>query len=156
MSGLSWLEMAIGLSLVWIVLRDLFVGVIVPRPARGALRPSNLLVQWSWRAWRWIGNRSTDVVTREARLGAFGPAALILLLVAWVLGLIIGYGLIPDAGREQVTARPPDLRRGPPPRRGPGAGEAGAASPGNDALLLGHLVLADRLRRFRSGRADGK
>src|SRR6202165_663968 len=109
MSGLSWLEMAIGLSLVWIVLRDLFVGVIVPRPARGALRPSNLLVQWSWRAWRWIGNRSTDVVTREARLGAFGPAALILLLVAWVLGLIIGYGLILDAVREQVKPVPPHL-----------------------------------------------
>jgi Ion channel len=106
MSALRWLELVIGLALVWIVLRDLFVGVIVPRPARGVLRPSNLLVQWSWRAWRWIGNRSTDVNTREARLGAFGPAALILLLVAWVVGLIIGYGLILDAVRDQLRPVP--------------------------------------------------
>ncbi len=106
MSPLRWLQLAIGLTLVWIVLRDLFVGVIVPRPARGALRPSNLLVQASWRAWRWIGNRSTDVVTREARLGAFGPAVLILLLAAWVVGLMIGYGLILNAVREQLNPVP--------------------------------------------------
>jgi hypothetical protein len=108
MSAVSWLELAIGLTLVWIVLRDLFVGVIVPRPARGVLRPSNLLVEWSWHAWRWIGNRSPDVVTREGRLGAFGPAALILLLVAWVVGLIIGYGLILDAVRNQISPAPPN------------------------------------------------
>jgi Ion channel len=106
MSALSWLELAVGLGLVWIVLRDLFVGVIVPRPARGALRPSNLLVRWSWRAWRWIGNRSTDVNTREARLGSFGPAALILLLVVWVVGLVMGYGLILDAVRDQLKPEP--------------------------------------------------
>jgi hypothetical protein len=109
MSALRWLELVVGLALVWIVLRDLFVGVIVPRPARGALRPSNLLVRWSWRAWRWIGNRSTVVNTREARLGAFGPAALILLLVAWVVGLIIGYGLILDAVRDQLRPVPPGI-----------------------------------------------
>ena len=106
MNPLRWLELAVGLTLVWIVLRDLFVGVIVPRPARGALRPSNLLVQWSWRGWRWIGNRSGDVATREGRLGAFGPAALILLLVAWVVGLITGYGLILDAVREELSPVP--------------------------------------------------
>src|ERR1700730_17992056 len=106
MSALSWLELAFGLTLVWTVLRDLFVGVIVPRPARGALRPSNLLIQTSWRAWSWIGNRSTDVVTREGRLGAFGPAVLILLLAVWVVGLIVGYGLILDAIRDQVKPVP--------------------------------------------------
>jgi len=109
MSAPRWLELAIGLALVWIVLRDLFVGVIVPRPARGALRPSNLLVRWSWHAWRWIGNRANDVQTREARLGSFGPAVLILLLVAWVVGLIIGYGLILDAVHEQVNPVPANL-----------------------------------------------
>ena len=108
MSASRWLELAVGLTLVWIVLRDLFVGVIVPRPARGALRPSNLLVSGSWRAWRWIGNRSTDTITREARLGAFGPAVLILLLLAWVVGLIIGYGLILTAVREQLNPVPAD------------------------------------------------
>ena len=111
MSALRWLQLALGLALVWIVLRDLFVGVIVPRPARGSLRPSNLLVRWSWRAWRWIGNRSTDTVTREARLGAFGPAVLILLLVAWVVGLVIGYGLVLNAVREQLDPVPANPER---------------------------------------------
>jgi Ion channel len=109
MSALSWLQLVIGAALVWIVLRDLFIGVIVPRPARGSLRPSNLLIKWSWHSWRWIGNRSSDVLTREARLGAFGPAALIMLLAAWVVGLIIGYGLILNAFPEQLKPDPPNL-----------------------------------------------
>jgi hypothetical protein len=67
------------------------------------------LVRWSWHAWRWIGNRANDVQTREARLGSFGPAVLILLLVAWVVGLIIGYGLILDAVHEQVNPVPANL-----------------------------------------------
>ena len=111
MSALRWLQLVIGLALVWIVLRDLFVGVIVPRPARGSLRPSNLLIKWSWQSWRWIGNRSADVLTRESRLGAFGPAALILLLVAWVVGLIIGYGAARGLSRSiyQLSVRVRDM-----------------------------------------------
>jgi len=109
MSPLRWLELAVGLTLVWIVLRDLFVGIVVPRPARGALRPSNLLTRWSWRFWRWVGTRSNDSAVREARLGAFAPANLILLLIAWVVGLIIGYGLVLNAIREQLHPVPPNL-----------------------------------------------
>jgi hypothetical protein len=99
-------ELLLGAVIVWIVLRDLFVGVVVPRPARGALRPSNLIVRWSWRAWRWIGDLSGDVATREARLGAFAPMSVILLLVVWVLGLIAGYGLVLDALRDQLSPVP--------------------------------------------------
>jgi Ion channel len=96
-------ELVTGALVVWIVLRDLFVGVIVPRPARGRFRPSNLIVRWAWRAWRWIGGRSNDVLTRENRLGAFGPMALILLLIAWVLGLGFGYALMLYALRDQLS-----------------------------------------------------
>jgi hypothetical protein len=108
-SILSWLELAAGVLLVWVVLRDLFVGVVVPRPARGALRPSNLLIRWTWRVWRWIGNQAKDVATREARLGAYAPMSVILLLVVWVVGLMIGYGLILDSIRYQLQPAPPDL-----------------------------------------------
>src|SRR6266851_1985338 len=66
MGALQWLQLVVGLALVWIVLRDLFVGAI-------------------------------------------GPAALILLLVAWVVGLIIGYGLILSAFPEQLKPDPPNL-----------------------------------------------
>ena len=109
MSPLRVLELVVGLLLVWIVLRDLFVGVVVPRPARGAFRPSNLVIPWSWRLWRWVGNRSTDTNVREARLGTFAPMAVILLLVIWVVGLILGYGLVLDSIREQIRPEPPNI-----------------------------------------------
>src|SRR5207302_1049300 len=109
MSVLRWLELAVGAIMIWIVLRDLFVGVIVPRPARGRVGPSNLVVRASWRAWRWVGNRASDTVVREARLGVFAPLSLILLLLVWVVGLILGYGLVFNALREQLSPVPPDL-----------------------------------------------
>jgi hypothetical protein len=109
MNPLRLLELAVGLLLVWIVLRDLFVGVVVPRPARGPFRPSNLVIRWSWRFWRWVGNRSTDTAVREGRLGAFAPMAVILLLVGWVIGLIFGYGLVLDSIREQIRPVPANL-----------------------------------------------
>ena len=108
-SLLRSIELLIGLLLVWIVLRDLFVGVVVPRPARGATRPSNLITKWTWRGWRWVGSLGSDVATREARLGAFAPMSVILLLIVWVMGLILGYGLILDAIREQLHPEPSGL-----------------------------------------------
>ena len=108
-SPLRVIEVMLGALLVWIVLRDLFVGVVVPRPARGALRPSNLFVRWGWRGYRWLGERASDIATREARLGAYAPLSVILLLVAWVVGLMLGYALVLNGIREQLRPVPPNF-----------------------------------------------
>jgi hypothetical protein len=109
MSVLRWLQLAVGAVVIAIVLRDLFVGVIVPRPARGRLRPSNLVVQGTWPIWRWVGNLTDDSVTREGRLAAFAPMTVVALLIVWVVGLIVGYGLVLDALNQQLRPVPPNL-----------------------------------------------
>ena len=105
MHPLRWLEMALGILLVWVMMRDLFVGVIVPRPARGRLRPGTLVTRYAWVLWRWVGSIGSQG-GREAFLGSYGPFALILLLIIWVVGLMVGYGLILDAVREQLKPVP--------------------------------------------------
>jgi hypothetical protein len=46
---------------------------------------------------------------REALLGSFASLAIVILLAVWVAGLILGYGLIFDALREQIRPVPENL-----------------------------------------------
>ena len=46
---------------------------------------------------------------REAFLGSFGALSIILLLVGWIAGLVVGYGLLLDAQRDQIKPPPENL-----------------------------------------------
>ena len=83
-----------GAALVLLVMYDVFVAVVVPRPTRRGLSPSRLLIRTSWRIARGIGVRSGTVQRREQLLGVYAPSALVALLVMWILGEVIGYSLI--------------------------------------------------------------
>src|SRR5438309_3045717 len=106
MSILRWLQLAAGVILVWLVFRDLFTAVVVPRPARGRFRPTRIFIGFTWLVWRWIGTRWSRSVPREDMLGAYGPMLVIMLLGGWFLGLVFGYGLIVNAVREQLVPVP--------------------------------------------------
>src|ERR1700730_8203827 len=106
MTLLRWLELVAGMLIVWIVMRDIFVAVVVPRPARGRFRPSSMLTRVTWLTWRWVSTRLGEGLPREDRLGAYGPVLVIVLLFCWFLGLILGYGLFINGIREQLAPVP--------------------------------------------------
>ena len=99
---------ALGLLLLIVVFWDLFETVVVPRPTPGWVRLGRYVVRGSWRALRAIRDidpgRSYDRV-----LGLFAPAATIMLLVTWLLALMVGYGLLLYALRDELRPVPPDL-----------------------------------------------
>jgi hypothetical protein len=99
------LEIAAGVAVLVIIVYDIFTSIVVPRPARRGIRLSAYLVRFTWPTWRnlFVGQRSEDL--REAMLGGYAPAALILALLMWVVGLIVGFGLIVFALRWQI--KPP-------------------------------------------------
>src|SRR6266850_2178676 len=102
------LEGAAGVLIVLAILLDVFLGVVVPRraPNLGRLiRVSGLLIPRTWTVWREIGLRLSSAERREGFLGTFGALAVIMLLITWVAGLIVGYGLILHALGSQL--RPP-------------------------------------------------
>lgn len=106
------LEGVAGALLALAILLDVFLAVVVPRraPRLGSLvRVSNLLVPSLWTVWRAIGLRLRSTERREGFLGSFGALAVILLLIAWVAGLIFGYGLLLDGLREQMRPQPENL-----------------------------------------------
>jgi hypothetical protein len=100
------LELAIGAALVLLTAFDLLQSVVVPRPAVGRWRLSPNLIVVTWRVWRAFGVRIRDGRAREAFLGSYAPIAVLLTLVAWVLTLILGFGLVLDSQRLQIHPQP--------------------------------------------------
>lgn len=93
-----------GVFLVWFALRDVFQSVVVPRAVNRRLRVSSIVVRGGWLLWPRLAYAlyTADDDRREELLGTFAPFILIALLVAWVLILIAGYGLILYALRAQL------------------------------------------------------
>ena len=100
---------ALGAFLVVLVVWDLFQTIVVPRPSAGAaFKLSRYLVRGTWRVTRALGHGSADGA-HDTLLGLFAPFATLALLVVWLGTLIIGYGLILFAIRDQLSPSPSDL-----------------------------------------------
>jgi len=97
-----------GLALLALVLWDVFETIVVPRPTPGWFRIGRYVIRFTWRGLRaaadWRGGSA-----RDRWLGLFAPAATIMLLFAWLLGLIVAFGLILYALRGDLSPPPPDL-----------------------------------------------
>jgi hypothetical protein len=105
---MEFLTFVLGVALLTLVFWDLFQTVVVPRPTPGWFRIGRYLIRGSWRLLRAIRDgrpgRSYDRV-----LGLFAPAATVVLLLTWLTGLIVGYGLILFTFRDQLRPVPSDL-----------------------------------------------
>jgi hypothetical protein len=101
------LALLLGLALVAVTLWDVFETVVVPRPTPGWIRLGRYVVRFSWLLLRsTVGRR--EGATRDRVLGLFAPAVTIMLLVTWLIGLIVGFGLVLFGLRGSIQP-PPDL-----------------------------------------------
>lgn len=92
-----------GLVIIFVALRDVFQGVIVPRAENTTLRVSRLLMNLMWRVWTAIAFRFfRRERRRENFLATFAPFHLVTLLVVWLVMLLIGWGLFFYALRDAL------------------------------------------------------
>jgi hypothetical protein len=98
-----------GLVLLGVVLWDVFQGIVVPRPTPGRVRIARYAIFATWRVWRAFATRTKTGLARDQLLGLYAPGAAILLLVIWMSGVILGYGLILFALRGDLRPVPTNL-----------------------------------------------
>lgn len=98
--------LAAGLLILALALWDIFQGIVVPRPTPGHFRMARYVIPPTWRLWRAIGLRTRTGLARDAFLGLYAPAAAVLLLAMWLATMIVGYGLVLFAIRDQVVPAP--------------------------------------------------
>ncbi|HLH62556.1 MAG TPA: potassium channel family protein [Ktedonobacteraceae bacterium] len=80
--------------LISFVLWDVFEVIILPRRVSRRLRLTVLIYLITWKPWSAIARRMHNAGRREVFLSFYGPLSLILLLVVWMVGLIVGYALL--------------------------------------------------------------
>ena len=99
-------EALVGLIFVLAVLWDVFQTVVVPRPSPGRFRIARNLTRFSWRATRAIALRVSNARRRDGLIGAFAPFQVLVLLVSWVTTLLVGFGLLFFALRDEISPSP--------------------------------------------------
>jgi hypothetical protein len=84
----------IGVGSLVAVLLDAFKTIILPRRATGRFRITRIFYIVTWAPWAFLAERIKNVRNREAVLSYYGPLSLIVLLIVWAAGLVIGFALI--------------------------------------------------------------
>lgn len=83
-----------GIGLVFVVLRDAFETIVLPRRVSARLRVSKIFYTLTWKPWAAVGRRMPSGDRREGFLGTYGPISLFLLIVLWGTILITGFALL--------------------------------------------------------------
>ena len=92
----------LGIWLIFVVLLDAFETVVLPRRVRRVFRLTSVFYRNTWRPWRGLAKIIKSPTIRESFLGYFGPLSLIVLLVLWAFGLVLGFALLHWGSGEHV------------------------------------------------------
>src|ERR1700686_5104633 len=97
-----------GAIIIWVVLLDAFETVVLPRRVMRHFKLTAWFLRRTWVPWRNVARRIKTVSRQQNFLGYFGPLSLILLLVFWAAGLILGFALLQHGigGHEQLNQEP--------------------------------------------------
>jgi hypothetical protein len=83
-----------GIVLLLVVLWETFETIVLPRRVTRQFRLTRLFYRMTWQPWRYVASRIKKKKTREAMYSYYGPLSLLMLMVFWALGMVLGFGLI--------------------------------------------------------------
>jgi Ion channel len=83
-----------GVVCIFVALLDAFQTVILPRRAVGRFRITRIFYIVTWIPWSFVAERIKHARKRETAFSYYGPLSLLLLIVVWAGGLVLGFALI--------------------------------------------------------------
>src|SRR2546430_2244196 len=83
-----------GVAIFLIVVWDAFEAIILPRRVTRRFRLARLFYRSTWKVWKFFAILFSARKTREALLGFYVPMSIILLIVVWAVGLVLGLALM--------------------------------------------------------------
>ncbi len=92
-----------GLVIIVVVLLDSFETVVLPRRVQRSFKLTSWFYRHTWVPWARLSRHFKSVNRREAFLSYFGPLSLIVLLVFWAAGLILGFALLQYGAGEHIA-----------------------------------------------------
>jgi hypothetical protein len=91
---MSILSGILGVALILIVLGDAFETIVLPRRVTRLISLARLFYQSTWLFWSTAVRSIFSRKRQETFLSWYGPLSLLLLLIFWATGLIIGFALV--------------------------------------------------------------
>jgi hypothetical protein len=91
-----------GAILIAIILGDAFETIVLPRRVTRRVRLARLFFRSIWAPWSAAARSMAEGNRQEAFLSFFGPLSLIMLVIVWATGLIIGFALLLSASGTVV------------------------------------------------------
>ena len=88
------LALIAGIACLFAMLFDAFKTIILPRRATGRFRITRIFYILTWSPWIFLAQRIGDPRKREGFFSYYGPLSLIVLLMVWAAGMVLGFGLI--------------------------------------------------------------
>jgi hypothetical protein len=83
-----------GVILILIMLGDAFETIVLPRRVTRRVRFARLFFRFTWESWLTIARMIKTNKLKDTFLGFFGPLSIIVLIILWATGLIIGFALV--------------------------------------------------------------
>lgn len=88
------LKIGVGVLLLLLILTDTFETIVLPRTVTRRIRLTRLYYMTLWGLYGFL-NRKSRIYCEDSRFAnAFGPFSLLLLILVWASGLILGFALV--------------------------------------------------------------
>lgn len=96
----------VSVALILMVLWDAFESIVLPRRVTRRIRLTSLFYRFTWQMWSQLVRLFQTRKRREMLLGIYGPLSLLLLLILWAIGLVLGFALLQwSLGSQLHTAQ---------------------------------------------------
>jgi hypothetical protein len=91
-----------------VILSETFEVMLLPRRVPRRVRPVRVFFRVTWWAWSSWGALRPQEPRRQSYLAVYGPLSMVMLIITWTLGLILGFAVLQWGAHTQLD-RPASL-----------------------------------------------